>query len=86
MITTVDVKDPELSVSFNGEAVQYDISELDELMLAYTTTIQKAQGSEYPVVTMPVLMTHNVMLQRNPIYTGFTRAKKLMVMIGSKKH
>ena len=66
-------------------SVQYDISELDELVLAYATTIHKAQGSEYPVVVMPVLMTHYVMLQRNLIYTGITRAKKLLVMIGSKK-
>ena len=55
------------------------------LMLAYATTIHKAQGSEYPVVVMPILMTHYVMLQRNLIYTGITRAKKLLVMIGSRK-
>ncbi len=85
LITVVDIEERELTVSFDGEAVQYDISELDELMLAYATTIHKAQGSEYPVVVMPVLMTHYVMLQRNLIYTGITRAKKLMVMIGSKK-
>jgi exodeoxyribonuclease V alpha subunit len=54
-------------------------------MLAYATTIHKAQGSEYPVVVMPVLMTHYVMLQRNLVYTGITRAKRLLVVIGSKK-
>ena len=85
LITVVDTEERELTVSFDGEAVQYDISELDELMLAYATTIHKAQGSEYPVVVMPVLMTHYVMLQRNLIYTGITRAKKMLVMIGSKK-
>jgi len=53
------------------------ISELDKLMLAYATTIHKAQGSEYPVVIMPVLMSHYVMLQRNLVYTGITRAKKV---------
>ena len=61
------------------------LNRLDELVLAYATTIHKAQGSEYPVVVMPILMTHLVMLQRNLIYTGITRAKKLLVIIGSKK-
>jgi exodeoxyribonuclease V alpha subunit len=76
-----------LSASFQKylAAVQYDINELDELMLAYATTIHKAQGSEYPIVVMPVLMTHYVMLQRNLVYTGITRAKLILVIIGSKK-
>ena len=65
---------------FNG-----DVTELDELTLAYATTIHKAQGSEYPIVVMPVLMTHFVMLQRNLIYTGITRAKKICVLIGATK-
>jgi len=58
---------------------------LNELALAYATTILKAQGSEYPIVVMPVLMTHYVMLQRNMLYTGITRAKKLLVLLGSRK-
>jgi exodeoxyribonuclease V alpha subunit len=76
-----------LSASFQKylAAVQYDINELDELMLAYATTIHKAQGSEYPIVVMPVLMTHYVMLQRNLVYTGITHAKLILVIIGSKK-
>ena len=61
------------------------MSELDELVLAYATTIHKAQGSEYPIVVMPILMTHYVMLQRNLIYTGITRAKKGLVLVGTKK-
>lgn len=61
------------------------MTELDELTLAYATTIHKAQGSEYPIVVMPVLMTHFVMLQRNLIYTGITRAKKICVLIGAAK-
>lgn len=85
IVSSVDTEERELTVLFDGETVQYDISELDELMLAYATTIHKAQGSEYPIVVMPVLMTHYVMLQRNLIYTGITRAKKLLVIIGSKK-
>ena len=85
IISAIKSEDRELTVLFDGATVNYDISELDELMLAYATTIHKAQGSEYPVVVMPILMTHYVMLQRNLIYTGITRAKKLLVMIGSRK-
>jgi cell division protein FtsA len=59
--------------------------DLEELVLAYAISIHKSQGSEYPVVVMPILMTHFVMLQRNLIYTGITRAKKLLVLIGSRK-
>ena len=65
--------------------MEYDVTELDEMLHAYATTIHKAQGSEYPVVVMPVLMSHYVMLQRNLIYTGITRAKKILVMVGTKK-
>ena len=65
--------------------VTYDISELDELVLAYAATIHKSQGSEYPIVVLPILMNHFVMLQRNLIYTGITRAKKVLVMVGTKK-
>jgi exodeoxyribonuclease V alpha subunit len=85
IISAVDLEERELRVRFDSLEASYDVSELDELVLAYATTIHKAQGSEYPVVVMPVLMTHFVMLQRNLIYTGITRAKKLLVMIGSTK-
>ena len=74
-----------LKVNFDGRSVEYDISELDELVHAYATTIHKSQGSEYPVVVMPVMMNHYVMLQRNLIYTGITRAKKILVIVGTKK-
>lgn len=84
-IRSVNLEDRELTVDFDGRDVIYDVTELDELVLAYATTIHKAQGSEYPVVVMPVLMTHYVMLQRNLVYTGVTRAKKLLVMVGTKK-
>jgi exodeoxyribonuclease V alpha subunit len=67
------------------QGVAYDISELDELVLAYATTIHKSQGSEYPIVVIPVLMNHYIMLQRNLIYTGITRAKKILVLVGTKK-
>ena len=84
-IREVDTEDRMLTVDFDGKKVEYDVTELDELTLAYATTIHKAQGSEYPIVVMPVLMTHFVMLQRNLIYTGITRAKKICVLIGATK-
>ncbi len=84
-IVAVNMNDRELTVRFDDRDIIYDVTELDELIHAYATTIHKAQGSEYPIVVMPVLMTHYVMLQRNLIYTGITRAKKLMVLVGTKK-
>ena len=61
------------------------MTDLDELVHAYATTIHKAQGSEYPIVVMPLLMNHYVMLQRNLLYTGITRAKKILVIVGTRK-
>ena len=84
-IQSIDLENRTLSVQFDDRPVEYDVTELDELTLAYATTIHKAQGSEYPIVVMPILMTHYVMLQRNMLYTGITRAKKLLVLIGSRK-
>ena len=84
-IQAVDLENRTLSVLFDDRMIEYDVTELDELTLAYATTIHKSQGSEYPIVVMPVLMTHYVMLQRNMLYTGITRAKKLLVLIGSRK-
>ena len=84
-ISNVNMEDRTLQVDFDGKIVEYEASELDELTLAYATTIHKSQGSEYPIVVMPVLMTHFVMLQRNLIYTGITRAKKICVLLGTKK-
>ena len=85
IIESVDMQDRTLLVNFDGRSIEYDATELDELVHAYATTIHKAQGSEYPIVVMPVLMNHYVMLQRNLIYTGITRAKKILVMAGTKK-
>ena len=84
-VESVNTEDRTLTVDFDGRSVEYDVTELDELTLAYATTIHKAQGSEYPIVVLPVLMTHYVMLQRNLIYTGITRAKKICVLIGAMK-
>ena len=85
VVEQVDTEERTVTVNFDSRPVEYDVSELDELVLAYATTIHKSQGSEYPIVVMPILMTHYVMLQRNLIYTGITRAKKLLVMVGTKK-
>ena len=81
----VDMEERTLTVSFDGNSIEYEDSELDELTLAYATTIHKSQGSEYPVVVMPLLMTHFVMLQRNLVYTGITRAKKICIIVGTTK-
>ncbi len=85
IITSVNTEDRTLKVCFDDRLIEYDVTELDELVHAYATTIHKAQGSEYPIVVMPVLMNHYVMLQRNLIYTGITRAKKVLVIVGTKK-
>ena len=85
IVASVDAENRVLKVNFDNRMVEYDITELDELVHAYATTIHKSQGSEYPIVVMPVLMNHYVMLQRNLIYTGITRAKQILVLIGTKK-
>lgn len=85
VIASVNVEDRTLKVKFDDRMAEYDGTELDELVHAYATTIHKAQGSEYPIVVMPILMNHYVMLQRNLIYTGITRAKKVLVMVGTRK-
>ena len=84
-ITKVDTEERELTVLFDEREVVYDVTELDELTLAYAVTIHKSQGSEYPIVVMPFTMSHFVMLQRNLLYTGVTRAKKILVLVGEKK-
>lgn len=85
LIESVNETDRTLTVKFEGRSIEYDVTELDELVHAYATTIHKAQGSEYPIVVMPIMMNHYVMLQRNLIYTGITRAKKVLVIVGTKK-
>ena len=85
IIESVNETDRTLTVNFDNRSIEYDVTELDELVHAYATTIHKAQGSEYPIVVMPIMMNHFVMLQRNLIYTGITRAKKVLVIVGTKK-
>ena len=84
-VESVDREERTLSVRFDDRSVTYDVSELDELVLAYAATIHKSQGSEYPIVVIPILMNHYVMLQRNLLYTGITRAKKILVLVGTRK-
>lgn len=84
-IVKVDMEARELTVNFDDREVLYDVTELDELSLAYAVTIHKSQGSEYPIVVMPFTMSHFVMLQRNLLYTGVTRAKKILVLVGEKR-
>jgi exodeoxyribonuclease V alpha subunit len=84
-VDDVDPEAGELTASFDGRAVVYGFGELDTLVPAYAATIHKSQGSEYPAVVIPVLTQHYAMLQRNLLYTGVTRGKKLVVLVGQKK-
>jgi exodeoxyribonuclease V alpha subunit len=72
-------------VRFDERLVKYDFGELDEISLAYAITIHKSQGSEFPAVVIPLATQHYMLLQRNLIYTGLTRGKRLLVLIGQKK-
>ncbi len=81
----IDAIEQELSVSFDGRTVSYPFGELDELVLCYATTIHKSQGSEYPVVVIPLSTQHYTMLKRNLVYTGITRGKRLVVLVGQKR-
>ena len=74
-----------MTVQFEERFVNYDYADINELALAFAVTIHKAQGSEYPVVILPIFMQHYVMLSRNLIYTGLTRARKLAVVVGTTK-
>lgn len=84
-ISEIDGKMQKLTVEYDGRPVDYDFAELDELVLAYAVSVHKSQGSEYRAVVLPVMTQHYVLLQRNLIYTGITRAKELVVLIGTKK-
>ena len=84
-IDAVDLDTGELIASFDGRPVTYGFGELDTLVPAYAATIHKSQGSEYPAVVIPVMTQHYTMLQRNLIYTGITRGKKLVVIVGQAK-
>jgi len=84
-ITALSAEDRELTVVFDGRAVAYDFSELDEIVHAFAVSVHKAQGSEYPAVIFPVLTQHYILLQRNLIYTAVTRARRLAVLVGTRR-
>ncbi len=84
-VTGVDPEQGELTANFDGRAVTFGFGELDTLVPAYAATIHKSQGSEYPAVVIPLMTQHYAMLQRNLLYTGVTRGKQLVVLVGQKK-
>ncbi len=84
-IEKIDFTDQKVMLDFDGRQVEYDFSSMDEIVHAYAVSIHKSQGSEYPVVVIPVATQHYVLLQRNLIYTAVTRGKKLVVLVGTKR-
>lgn len=84
-ISDIDPMEKEVTVQFDAREVVYDYGELDEVALAYAITVHKSQGSEFPVVVIPLAMQQYLLLQRNLIYTGLTRGRRLVVVIGQRK-
>ena len=84
-VVKIDREVQEVSVDYDGKITAYEYMDLDEIVHAYATSVHKSQGSEYPVVIIPVLTQHFMLLQRNLLYTGITRGKKLVVLVGTKK-
>ena len=85
IVTGLDGDEGELTVEFEGRTVAYGFGELDELVLAYASTVHKSQGSEYPAVVIPLTTQHYAMLARNLLYTGVTRGKRLVVLVGQRR-
>ncbi len=81
----VDPDSEEVTLEFDGRPVAYRFGELDQVALAYAVSVHKSQGSEYPAVVIPVMMQHYMMLRRNLLYTGITRGRKLVVLVGQRK-
>jgi exodeoxyribonuclease V alpha subunit len=84
-IISIDLEEQEVMVQFTERAVTYDYADLSELALAWAVTVHKSQGSEYPVVILPIFMQHYLLLSRNLLYTGLTRAKQLAILVGPTK-
>jgi exodeoxyribonuclease V alpha subunit len=81
-IASIDLEEQEVMIQFTERTVAYDYADLSELALAWAVTVHKSQGSEYPVVILPIFMQHYLLLSRNLLYTGLTRAKQLAVLVG----
>jgi exodeoxyribonuclease V alpha subunit len=84
-VEAIDLELGEMTIAFDGRPVTYAFGELDQIVLAYATTVHKSQGLEYPAVVIPVTTQHYMMLQRNLLYTGVTRGKRLVILLGQKK-
>lgn len=84
-VVAIDAEEEELEVDFDGRRIKYEVQSLEELVLAYALTIHKSQGSEYAAVVIPLHVQHYIMLQRNLLYTGLTRGKKLVVLVGQRR-
>ena len=85
IVVNIDRTEKEVVIDFDDREVVYDFADLNEISLAWATSIHKSQGSEYPVVILPLYTQHYVMLSRNLFYTGLTRTKKLALIVGSEK-
>ena len=84
-IVSIDLEEEEVVVQFAERQVSYDYADLSELALAWAITVHKSQGSEYPVVILPLFLQHYVLLSRNLLYTGLTRARRLAILVGPTK-
>jgi exodeoxyribonuclease V alpha subunit len=84
-VRRIDADIQEMTIEFDGKPVEYQFGELDEVALAYAVSIHKSQGSEYPAIVIPIMMQHYMMLRRNLLYTGITRGKKMVILVGQKK-
>jgi exodeoxyribonuclease V alpha subunit len=85
IVERVDPLEQQVAIRFDERVVKYDFGELDEVSLPYAVTMHKSQGSEFPAIVIPLATQHYVLLQRNLIYTGITRGKRLLVLMGQKK-
>jgi exodeoxyribonuclease V alpha subunit len=85
LVRAANAEADEVLIEFDGRKIAYGLGELDELVLAYATTIHKSQGSEYPAVVIPLTAQHYPMLRRNLLYTGVTRGRRLVVVVGQRR-
>ena len=84
-VRDIDPDAQEMVIEFDGKLVEYQFGELDQIALAYAVSIHKSQGSEYPAIVIPIMIQHYMMLRRNLLYTGITRGKRMVVLVGQKK-